>query len=120
MSQAAGWIIMGVAVILAGALFVVRDTRRRSSGLAAPPVSVSWLKVGAMAVAKVRRSVAKARPVHCAMFAKELDTEIPAKPRRSISRASSRVAWRRPGVAIRFRAGRGEGIVVFHSFKDVG
>ena len=53
MSTAAGWIIMGVAVILAGALFVVRDTRRRSSGLAAPPASVTWLKVGAMAVAGV-------------------------------------------------------------------
>ena len=53
MSPAAGWIIMGVAVILAGGLFLVRDTRRRSSGLAAPPVSVTWLKVGAMAVAGV-------------------------------------------------------------------
>ena len=37
MSPAVGWIIMGVAVILAGGLFLVRDTRRRSSGLAAPP-----------------------------------------------------------------------------------
>ena len=53
MSPAVGWIIMGVAVILAGGLFLVRDTRRRSSGLAAPPVSVTWLKVGAMAVAGV-------------------------------------------------------------------
>jgi D-xylose transport system permease protein len=53
MSPAAGWIILGVAVILAGALFVVRDTRRRSGGLAAPPASVTWLKVGAMVVAGV-------------------------------------------------------------------
>jgi D-xylose transport system permease protein len=53
MSPAAGWIVMGVAVIAAGALFLVRDTRRRSSGLAAPPASVTWLKVGAMAVAGV-------------------------------------------------------------------
>src|SRR5690348_7904778 len=52
------------------------------------------------------------------MLAKELDTEIPVKPRRSISRATSRVAWRRPGVAIRFRAGRGEGIVVSHKFQE--
>src|SRR5438128_8883442 len=60
------------------------------------------------------RSVPKASPVHCAMLAKELDTEIPAKPRRSISRATSSVARRRPGVAIRLRAGRGSGIAVLH------
>jgi D-xylose transport system permease protein len=53
MSPAAGWIIMGVAVILAGGLFLVRDTRRRAGGLAAPPASVTWLKVAAMAVAGV-------------------------------------------------------------------
>jgi D-xylose transport system permease protein len=53
MSPAAGWIIMGVAVILAGGLFLVRDTRRRAGGLAAPPASVTWLKVGAMAIAGV-------------------------------------------------------------------
>jgi D-xylose transport system permease protein len=53
MSPAAGWIVMVVAVVLAGALFVVRDTRRRASGLAAPPASVTWLKVATMAVAGV-------------------------------------------------------------------
>src|SRR3989440_2867310 len=58
-------------------------------------------------------SVPNASPVHCAMLAKELDTEIPAKPRRSISRAVSSAARRRPGVAIRFRAGRGEGMRLF-------
>ena len=46
MSPVAGWIVMVVAVVLAGALFIVRDTRRRASGLAAPPASVTWLKVG--------------------------------------------------------------------------
>src|SRR5947207_14674002 len=56
------------------------------------------------------RSVPNASPVHCAMLAKELDTEIPAKPRRSISRATSSVARRRPGMAIRFRAGKGAGM----------
>src|SRR5438046_10184991 len=56
------------------------------------------------------RSVAKARPMHCAILAKELDTWIWAKPRRSISRAKSSVARRRPGVAIRLRAGKGEGM----------
>jgi D-xylose transport system permease protein len=53
MSPLVGWIVMIVAVVLAGGLFVVRDTRRRASGLAAPPASVTWLKVAAMAVAGV-------------------------------------------------------------------
>ena len=53
MSPLVGWIIAAVAVVLAGTLFVVRDSRRRASGLAAPPASVTWLKVAAMAVAGV-------------------------------------------------------------------
>ena len=53
MTPLLGWILMIVAVVLAGTLFVVRDTRRRASGLAAPPASVTWLKVAAMAVAGV-------------------------------------------------------------------
>jgi D-xylose transport system permease protein len=53
MSPVVGWVIMIVAVVLAGGLFIVRDTRRRVSGLAAPPASVTWLKVAAMAVAGV-------------------------------------------------------------------
>jgi D-xylose transport system permease protein len=52
-SPLAGWIVVIVAVALAGGLFVVRDSRRRASGLAAPPASVTWLKVAAMAVAGV-------------------------------------------------------------------
>ena len=52
------------------------------------------------------RSVANASPTHCDMLRKELDTEIPAKPRRSISRAVSSVARRRPGSAIRLTAGK--------------
>ena len=53
LSPLADWIVMAAAVVLVGALFVVRDTRRRAGGLAAPPVSVTWLKVGAMAIAGV-------------------------------------------------------------------
>jgi D-xylose transport system permease protein len=53
LSPLADWIVMAAAVVLVGALFVVRDTRRRAGGLAAPPASVTWLKVGAMAVAGV-------------------------------------------------------------------
>jgi len=53
MSPLAGWIVMAVAVVLTGALFVVRDGRTRASGLAAPPASVTWPKVAAVAVAGV-------------------------------------------------------------------
>jgi D-xylose transport system permease protein len=53
LSPLADWIVMAAAVVLVGALFLVRDTRRRAGGLAAPPASVTWLKVGAMAVAGV-------------------------------------------------------------------
>jgi len=53
LSPLASWIVMAVAVGLAGALFVVRDSRRRASGLAAPPASVTWLKVAVMAIAGV-------------------------------------------------------------------
>ena len=42
-----------------------------------------------MAVANGMRSVLNASPTLCDMLPKELDTEIPAKPRRSISRAVS-------------------------------
>src|SRR5713226_6153495 len=63
-----------------------------------------------MAVANGMRSVANARPTLCDMLPKELDTDIPAKPRRSISRATSSAARRRPGSAIRLRAGKAAGI----------
>jgi D-xylose transport system permease protein len=53
MSPLAGWIVMAVAVALGGALMITRDNRRRAGGLAAPPASVTWLKVAAMAVAGV-------------------------------------------------------------------
>jgi D-xylose transport system permease protein len=53
MSVTAGWIVMAAAVVLAGGLFVVRDGRRRAAKLAAPPASVTWLKVAVMAIAGV-------------------------------------------------------------------
>jgi D-xylose transport system permease protein len=53
LSPAASWIVMIVLVVLAGALFIIRDSRRRAGGLAAPPASVTWLKVALMAVAGV-------------------------------------------------------------------
>jgi D-xylose transport system permease protein len=53
LSPVAGWIVMAAAVAGAGALFLVRDSRRRASNLAAPPLSVTLLKIAAMAVAGV-------------------------------------------------------------------
>ncbi len=53
LSPVAGWIVMAAAVALAGALFLVRDSRRRASNLTAPPLSVTVLKIAAMAVAGV-------------------------------------------------------------------
>jgi hypothetical protein len=44
---------MAVAVVLTGAYMVARDGRRRASNLAAPPVSVTMLKVALIAVAAV-------------------------------------------------------------------
>src|SRR6266850_7870460 len=73
-----------------------------------------------MAVANGMRSVANARPTLCDMLPNELDTDIPAKPRRSISRAVSSVARRRPGSAIRLRAGKAVGIGECSFIPDVG
>jgi D-xylose transport system permease protein len=53
MSPLAGWIVMVAAVVLGALYFVVRDRRRRTSGLAAPPPAVTALKIGAMAIAGV-------------------------------------------------------------------
>ena len=53
MSPLAGWIVMVAAVALAGAVFIVRDRRRRASNLAAPPASVTALKIVMMAIAGV-------------------------------------------------------------------
>ena len=53
LSPLAGWIVMVAAVALAGAMFLVRDSRRRASNLAAPPLSVTLLKIAGMAVAGV-------------------------------------------------------------------
>ena len=53
MSLAASWIVMIAAVALTGAYMVTRDARRRANNLAAPPVSVTFLKIALMAVAGV-------------------------------------------------------------------
>jgi D-xylose transport system permease protein len=53
LSPAAGWVVMVVLVGLAGLFMFLRDGRRRSSGLVAPPFGVTLLKVAVMAVAGV-------------------------------------------------------------------
>ena len=53
MSPVAGWIIMASAVALAGVYMAVRDGRRRASNLAAPPASLTALKIAVMAIAGV-------------------------------------------------------------------
>jgi D-xylose transport system permease protein len=53
LSPLASWIVMIVAVVLAGATFLVRDTRRRASNLTAPPLSVTVLKIVVMAIVGV-------------------------------------------------------------------
>jgi D-xylose transport system permease protein len=53
LSPLASWIVTAVAVALAGVTFLVRDSRRRASNLTAPPLSVTLLKIAAMAVAGV-------------------------------------------------------------------
>jgi D-xylose transport system permease protein len=53
MSPAAGWIAMIAAVAVAGLFMGVRDINRRRHNLAAPPITVTILKIAAMAVAGV-------------------------------------------------------------------
>jgi D-xylose transport system permease protein len=51
LSPAASWIVMIVA--LAGLMMYLRDHRRRAAGLAAPPLSITALKIAVMAIAGV-------------------------------------------------------------------
>lgn len=49
----AGWLLTALVVALFAVVTFRLDGRRRRSGLAAPPASLSWLKVGAAAAAGV-------------------------------------------------------------------
>jgi D-xylose transport system permease protein len=53
LSPAASWIVMVALVALAGVLLFTRDRRRRVSGLVAPPLSITLLKIIVIAVAGV-------------------------------------------------------------------
>ena len=50
LSPTAGWIVLIVVVVVAAVFLVARDRRRRANGLVAPPLSVTLLKVGLLAV----------------------------------------------------------------------
>jgi D-xylose transport system permease protein len=45
------WILGGLVVVVVGGLIMFSDTRRRRSGLVAPPPSLTWIKVGMIAAA---------------------------------------------------------------------
>jgi D-xylose transport system permease protein len=47
---AVSWVAMGVLVVLVGGLLWRRDSRRRASGLVAPPASLTLLKIALIAV----------------------------------------------------------------------
>jgi D-xylose transport system permease protein len=53
LSPAASWIVMIVIVALLGASIWLQESRRRASGLVAPPVSLTVLKIAAAAAAGV-------------------------------------------------------------------
>ncbi len=53
LSPVASWIVTIALIAVAGAMMYLRDRRRRVNGLVAPPVSVTLLKIGAMAVAGI-------------------------------------------------------------------
>jgi D-xylose transport system permease protein len=50
LSPAVGWIALIVIVAVAAVFMITRDRRRRGHGLVAPPLSVTLLKIGVMAV----------------------------------------------------------------------
>lgn len=52
-SPEVGWIVMIVVVALLGLALFLRDTRRRRSGLVAPPVSLTMIKIAGMAAVGV-------------------------------------------------------------------
>jgi D-xylose transport system permease protein len=53
LSTTAGWIIMIASVAVAGGVIVLRDRHRRLSGLVAPPLAISVLKIVVIAAAGI-------------------------------------------------------------------
>ena len=53
LSATASWIVMIALVLVAGLMLFLKDRRRRVSGLVAPPLSITLLKVAVIAIAGV-------------------------------------------------------------------
>jgi D-xylose transport system permease protein len=53
LSATAGWTLMVVAVVAFAAVNLMRDRRRRQSGLVTPPIALTLLKIAAVAIAGV-------------------------------------------------------------------
>jgi D-xylose transport system permease protein len=53
LSPVAGWIVMVAIVAVAAVMLLLSDRQRRAAGLVTPPISVTALKIGVMAVAGV-------------------------------------------------------------------
>jgi D-xylose transport system permease protein len=53
LSPTAGWILMVAAVVAYAALNILRDRRRRQSGLVTPPMALTLLKIAAVAIAGI-------------------------------------------------------------------
>jgi D-xylose transport system permease protein len=53
MSPTAGWIVMILSVVAFAAVSLLREQRRRASGLVTPPIALTWLKITAVAIAGV-------------------------------------------------------------------
>ncbi len=53
LTPTAGWIVMAVSVVAFGALNLFRDQRRRRSGLVTPPIALTLVKIGLVAVAGI-------------------------------------------------------------------
>jgi D-xylose transport system permease protein len=53
LSPVAGWVVMVALVALGGLYMIMRDRRRRISGLVAPPIGVTLLKIAVMAIAGI-------------------------------------------------------------------
>lgn len=53
MNTVVAWIVVAAVVVIYAALIMLRDRQRRTSGLVTPPVGLSVLKIGVIAVAGV-------------------------------------------------------------------
>ena len=53
LSPVAGWIVMVVSIVVFGGFTVLRDRRRRATGLVAPPLTLTMIKLAVIAAASI-------------------------------------------------------------------